>query len=231
MTSRPLVSVVVPSHNREFCVCDAVHSVLAQSYSAVECVVVDDGSTDDTVRIARETFSGDPRVRVLARAHAGVSAARNHGLEHVSGTYVTFLDSDDLMPAHRIEHQLARLADGTADVVMGRQELTLVGTASLPDWLQAHPDWWNGYYHLSILLEARHVHDVGGFDETLDIGEDIDLVVRVVAAGLRLVMLDETVVTRRYFGDNATYGLADDNRALMGAARRNLARRRSAVDT
>ena len=224
------VSVVVPAYNRAFCVCDAVGSVLDQSRTDVECIVVDDGSSDDTAHVVTSAFGNEARVRVLAQEHAGVSAARNRGLADASGRYVTFLDSDDLMVPRRVEHQLDRLAQGDADAVIGRQELQLAGAASFPDWLQRRPDWWNEYYHLSILLEARHVREVGGFDEMLETGEDVDLVVRLVAGGLRVAVLDETVVTRRYFGDNLTYRVEPGDRALLRAARRNVARRRSRVE-
>jgi glycosyltransferase involved in cell wall biosynthesis len=225
------VGVVVPTYERAFCVGDAVRSVLDQTHENVECIVVDDGSTDDTVELLHAMFGDDARVRLVEQAHAGVSAARNRGIDLVSGEYVTFLDSDDLMKPNRIEHQLACLADSAVDAVMGRHEIMLAGTSeAFPRWLEQRPDWWENYYHTSILLPVAHARAVGGYDENLRTGEDVDFAVRVRTAGLRIGMLDEVVVTRRYFGDNLTYDLPDDDQPLMDAARRSLARRRARVD-
>lgn len=228
MTGSPLVSVVVPAYDRERCVVDAVRSVLAQTHRAIECLVVDDGSTDGTVSALTAAFGDEPRVRLFARDHGGVSAARNHGIGHATGAYLTFLDSDDLMVEHRIERQLDHLRDSDDDAVMCRQEQVLEGGAARPEWLERHPDWWDGYYHTSILVQTERVRAIGGFDERLDIGEDIDLVVRLVGAGVRVGVLDEALVVRRFFGDNLSYGSVDDHRAVLGAVRRHHARLRAA---
>ncbi len=225
------VSVIVPTYNRAYCVGDAVQSVLDQTHPTVECVVVDDGSTDGTATSLRARHVDEPRVVVVEQPHAGVSAARNHGLRLVTGQFVTFLDSDDVMTPDRIDRQLECLTDGTFDAVIGCHTVTLAGdNTALPEWLQRRPDWWHDYYHMSMLLPTERARGVNGFDESLRTGEDIDFAVRVVASGVRLFTLDAVIVTRRYFGDNLTYTLPDDDRPLMDAARRNLARRRARVD-
>lgn len=228
-----LVSVVVPVWNRAHCVVDAVTSVLDQTHPEVECLVVDDGSTDGTPDAVRARFDGDPRVRLLVQPHGGVSRARNLGVDHARGRYLTFLDSDDLMVPRRIEWQLARLrSHDDAEAVIGRQEQVLAGPASRPDWLERHPEWWGEHYHTSILLETERVRAVGGFDEGLSLGEDLDLMVRLAGAGVRIVPLDRVVVTRRYFGDNLTYGMGDDDhRAMLRAVRQHLGRRRQTAAT
>lgn len=224
-----LVSVVIPTYNRVYCVADAVRSVLDQSQPAVECLVVDDGSSDGTVGVLRTTFSDEPRVRILEQDHLGVSSARNLGLEHAVGRYVTFLDSDDLMVPRRIEMQLRHVLETEdADAVIGRQEQMLVGVSSRPERLEQHPEWWDEAYHMSILVETQRVRAVGGFDVALSFGEDLDLMVRLAGAGVRIVALDEVVVIRRYFGDNVTYGMGeDDHRGMLRAVRQHVARRRA----
>ena len=77
----PLVSVVVPSYNRAYCVADTVRSVLAQTYADFEVLVVDDGSTDGTRQVIEENFASEPRVRYVGQTNQGVSAARNHGMQ------------------------------------------------------------------------------------------------------------------------------------------------------
>ena len=228
MTSAELVSIVVPVWNREHCIVEAVHSVLAQSHARVECVVVDDGSTDATVDRVRDAFGDDSRVRLLVAPHAGVSAARNRGVAEASGRFVTFLDSDDLMTPTRIERQLATLEDPRTDAVIGRQE-QVEPHVGRPDWVEAHPEWWDGYYHTSVLVDIAHVRAVGGYDERLSIGEDLDLIARLAGAGVRILPLEEVVVTRRYFGDNLSYSIGEEGAfdALLRAVRAHVARRRA----
>lgn len=101
-----LVSVIIPTYNRSSDCKTAVESVLSQTYGDVEVLVVDDGSIDDT----GEVISGlDERVRYIRQANAGVSAARNTGLDAASGEYIAFLDSDDAWLPWKLEAQLSVL--------------------------------------------------------------------------------------------------------------------------
>jgi len=96
VTGAPAITAVIPTYNRAALVVRAVESVLAQSRPPDEIIVVDDGSTDDTVDRLRQ-FS--ERVRCISQANAGGAAARNHGVEAATGGWIAFLDSDDLWPA------------------------------------------------------------------------------------------------------------------------------------
>ncbi len=89
-----LVSVIIPTFDRRQALREAVESVLGQTYREVEVIVVDDGSTDGTGEFVATAFS-DPRVRYRYQSHAGVSSARNTGLDLARGAYIAFLDSDD----------------------------------------------------------------------------------------------------------------------------------------
>lgn len=94
-----LFSIIVPIYNRESCIRQAIGSVMAQEYPMWELLLVDDGSTDQTEDICRRYAAEDPRIRYLQKENGGVSSARNLGLAKVSGEYLLFLDSDDvLMP-------------------------------------------------------------------------------------------------------------------------------------
>ncbi|HEY6180215.1 MAG TPA: glycosyltransferase family 2 protein [Kofleriaceae bacterium] len=101
-----LVSVVIPSYNRAYCVAATIDSVLAQTHSALEILLVDDGSTDDTRALIEQRYGDEPRVRYIHQANAGVSAARNHGLRLARGTFIALLDSDDIWLPWKIEAQL-----------------------------------------------------------------------------------------------------------------------------
>ena len=103
----PKVSVVIPTYNRAGTVPRAIESVLAQTFTDLEVVVVDDGSSDDTGKVLAEMF-GD-RIRYLAQVNQGASIARNRGIEEARGEWIAFLDSDDLWEKDKLEWQLKAL--------------------------------------------------------------------------------------------------------------------------
>jgi len=105
-TRNDLVSVVVPTYNRAYCIWKAIDSVRRQTHGNWEVVVVDDGSTDDTESVIRSRYGTDPRIRYIYQPNRGVSAARNTGICAATGDYVAFLDSDDMWTASKLEIQL-----------------------------------------------------------------------------------------------------------------------------
>ncbi|MET0535983.1 MAG: glycosyltransferase family A protein [Steroidobacter sp.] len=110
--SAPLVSVIIPTYNRAALLCEAVNSVLKQTYQNIEIIVIDDGSTDDTT--AAMAQYGE-RVRYTRRPNAGVNPARNLGLKQARGEFVALLDSDDLWAPYKLELQV-RLMRNFTDV-------------------------------------------------------------------------------------------------------------------
>jgi glycosyltransferase involved in cell wall biosynthesis len=209
---------------------DAVQSVLDQTYRRAECIVVDDGSSDESFEIVTKACGGEPQVLVFRQAHRGVSAARNRGLQEARGDFVTFLDSDDLMPLDRIQRQLELLSDLDTDAVLGTGLTLEASEAPLPAWLRAEPSWQTGYCWISILTATRHLRAIGGFDPALHLTEDADLLVRLRMAGVRVTAVDDTFVHRRFLGDNLTYELLPCRLPFGDAIRRELARRRAELD-
>lgn len=104
-----LVSVVIPTYNRAESFVRAVDSVLAQTHQALDVIVVDDGSTDNTAERFAKRYGADPRVRYLRQTNRGVAAARNLGLAAVRGAYVALLDSDDVWKPWKLELQICCL--------------------------------------------------------------------------------------------------------------------------
>lgn len=111
-----MVSVIVPIFNSAPYLDECVRSILAQTHRDVEAILVDDGSTDDSLAICRRFASEDPRVKVIARANGGVSAARNSGLAAASGEWVAFVDGDDALHPRFVERMMAIAESGNADI-------------------------------------------------------------------------------------------------------------------
>lgn len=107
----PLVSVIIPIYNTAVYLPQCLDSLLGQSFTEFELILVDDGSTDGSGAMADRYAAADARVRVIHQANQGVSAARNRGLDAATGTYVTFVDADDWVEAGYFE-QLAAAASG-----------------------------------------------------------------------------------------------------------------------
>jgi GT2 family glycosyltransferase len=193
MTDKPLVSVIIPCYKQAEYLAAAVDSALAQTYSSVEIIVVDDGSPDHTEKVA--LAYGD-KIIYLPRPNGGVSAARNSGVARAGGRYLKFLDADDHLHPAQIAWQM--------DALVGREDhvsLTAVrlyrdgrpedyidhvpkAKALLPDLFQ-DIDW--GGTH-GWLFPTSLVRKLGGFNERLRHAEDWEFFTRVGLDGATLVV-------------------------------------------
>ena len=117
--TEPAVSVVIPAYNAEKTLQRTLDCVLGQTWDALQVILVDDGSRDSTVRIARENAEKDGRLTVAAIGSLGVSSARNAGLEMCRGKYVRFVDADDTLPADSTERMVRRAERDGAELVIG----------------------------------------------------------------------------------------------------------------
>lgn len=109
MGSPALVSVVIPAYNAAATLSETVESLLAQTHTAWEAIIVDDGSRDETPAIAAEYARRDPRIRLVRQDNAGVGAARNRGIAEARGAFIAPLDADDIWLPQKLEKQLALL--------------------------------------------------------------------------------------------------------------------------
>lgn len=117
--SGPIVSVIIPIYNVEAYLKDCLDSVVNQEFTDFEAIVVDDGSPDASAEIAREYAERDLRVRLVSRPNGGLGAARNTGIRHASGEYLTFLDSDDELPRGALRMLVESAQDSGSDMVVG----------------------------------------------------------------------------------------------------------------
>lgn len=121
----PLVSIIIPTFNRAHLIGETLDSILAQTWTNWECVVVDDGSKDNTRSVVKEYMQNDNRIRYLQRPDThqpGGNGARNVGLQSAKGRFVQFFDSDDLMDSNTLKLKVGILQDTGADMVVARTE-------------------------------------------------------------------------------------------------------------
>jgi GT2 family glycosyltransferase len=188
----PLISVVIPTRNRVDHLREAVRSITRQSYKHWECVVVDDASSDGTAEWLRGVPDRRIRSRVLER-HSERSATRNAGLAISKGSYVLFLDDDDLLAKGAL-HWLVRAAlrHGSAATVGSSRRFTENGMARRQFvhprvhwtgevWREAVFGW--GTVPGAILFAREALERAGGWDESIRWAEDHDLLLRVSALG------------------------------------------------
>lgn len=195
-----LVSVVMPVCNMQETIEVALDSIEAQTYSDVEIVVVDDGSTDETVgRVHSFATRSNRDVRIIGMPHSGIPAiARNLGLAQVRGLYVQFLDADDEIHPDKVMTQLALLADNDllgkgaaySDYVFfrqdenGRRHEERRGPPDGEYWPMRPVAQFEAYTVIHrFLLPLAPVVRVGCFDGTLTHGEDLDLWLKLLSVG------------------------------------------------
>ncbi len=202
----PLVSVILPTHNRLVFLREAIASVLQQDYANLELIIIDDGSTDGT-QTAMFSFH-HPRVHYHALRNRGPAGARNAGLRLARGSLVAFLDSDDLWEEHKIslqvrqfqqQPQLGMLATNFKYVDSGKHA---VSDPAKPYGYQIK-DFIGDILDIefpmatSTMMVRRAVFDkVGMFDETLRISEDLDLWIRI-GLTFPVAYLDQVLVSIR----------------------------------
>ncbi len=205
-TNQPLVSVVLPTYNRAYILSKAIESVLAQTYTNWELIIVDDGSTDTT----REIIAGfsNPRIRYIKHeANKGLAAARNTGIRNARGKYIANLDSDDVWMPKKLEKEMRRFTPGI-DVVYSGYDRTLPNGRTLH--LPHHPkegNLKNDFLESNIIgmvmstVRKEIFFKYGMFDESVQALQDWELWLRV-APHCQFVFVPEVLVTGSILQDS-----------------------------
>src|SRR6266705_3347114 len=118
----PQISVVVPFHNNEDLLGECLGSIAAQTVTSLEVIMVDDGSTDGSAKVAQRQADADPRFTLVSVANGGPGYARNRGIEKAKGEFLAFVDADDMLPSHACEIMLHTLQASGSDFVSGGVE-------------------------------------------------------------------------------------------------------------
>lgn len=137
MEKRPAVSVIIPVYNTEAYLAECLDSVANQTLRDIEIICVDDGSTDDSLRILASCAKSDERIRIFSKCNGGISSARNLGLDYARGEYVFFLDSDDMLSVQALQ-ELTQIAERRRTDILYSDSAPFFETAELED---RYHDW------------------------------------------------------------------------------------------
>ncbi|WP_295799415.1 glycosyltransferase [Mucilaginibacter sp.] len=224
--TEPLVSVIMPAFNAGQFIAEAVDSVIKQTFTGWELIIVNDGSTDDTQAIAERYVAGDARIRLVKQQNKKLSAARNTGIANAKGEWVAFLDADDFWVAGKLEKQLVAagkypaagvvFSDGFTyynnDVKTAQPYGTIAGYFAPADIYKLE---YQGNYIpvLSVLVKKKELDTVGLQDEKLRACEDWDYWLRLALQGVGFYGMEEKLFYYRRHAAN----MSNDN-SLMSLA-------------
>ena len=185
----PKVSVIIPTYQHAHFVAEAIESVLAQTYPDYEIIVVDDGSTDDTVEVLSRFGE---RITVIHQPNRGVSAARNTGIRASKGEHIAFLDADDVWMPDKLEKQIPLLERDEAVGLVGSDMMIFDEHGTRSGIFERTPPQSGMVYATlfasigrsfilmpTVVVRRRCFDEVGFFDETLTISEDADMWLRI----------------------------------------------------
>ncbi len=195
------ISVIIPTYNRADLVVQAVESVLAQSLAPQEIIVVDDGSTDDTLA---KLAAFQNEIKVIRQKQRGVSAARNFGIQNAKEEWLAFLDSDDLWKSKKLERQGEELGKNSAAVCYTDEEWRKNG--QWKNQKKIHKKYGGQIYQYclplciispsSVLLHKNVIDKIGLFDESLPACEDYDYWLRMSRCFTVLYIPERLIVKR-----------------------------------
>lgn len=206
MFEGPRVSVLLPVWNGETFLAAALESILRQTLSSFELIVIDDGSTDASAAIAENFARSDDRVRLLRRAHEGLSASLNAGMAAVRGEYVARMDADDISVPHRLQKQVEYLDAHPACAAVGAwievidEAGRLVGRKTFvkthEEILAALLQGISAIAHPTVVMRRDVFRAAGGYDASRYPSDDLDLWFRLAERG-ELANLGEVLLRHR----------------------------------
>jgi glycosyltransferase involved in cell wall biosynthesis len=206
------VSVIIPAYNCAEYLPEAIDSVLAQTNSNFEIIVVDDGSTDQTPEVLYH-YKG--QITSIRQPNQGVAVARNHGIQQAKGEWIAFLDADDIFLPDKLAAQLAladadpelgiihsgwQRVDSQGQVLMTVEPWHQIPELSLESWLR-----WKPVLPSAMLFKRQWLEQIGGFDRRFPPAEDTELVLRLALLGCQAKWLPQVTVKYRQHDASAMH--------------------------
>ena len=222
--SDTVVSVIMPVYNAARFVAETVETVLGQTFPDFEFVIINDGSTDDSLSILQGYAKRDARIKLISRPNTGYVVALNEGLEVAKGRFVARIDADDLSDPRRLELQVERMRREPDLVALGSCASAIdedglpLGDYSNPltheEIEAAHLRGESSIHHPAVMMRPEAVRKVGGYRKQFMPCEDFDLWLRLGEVG-RLANLPERLLTKRLFAGSAVATTLDKQERLV----------------
>ena len=204
------VSVIIPVYKSEKFIAETLRSVLCQTYADLEVLIIADGSTDATESIVRG-FS-DPRIKYIRRKNGGTAAARNTGIKAATGSYIAFLDHDDIWMPDKVEKQIKFLSDTGAKVVFCNGNIIPTGKpmrkenifqTGVLDMSEMTLNGGNFITPSSLLVHKEVIEKTGPMEENVPGIDDLDFSISI-ARSYKIGFINECLYHRREHKDNLT---------------------------
>lgn len=212
MQKQPTISVIIPNYNNAQFLTECVDSVFVQTYQPLECIVVDDGSTDNSLEVLNELSQKYPKLRIFEQINSGPSVARNLGMKHAKGEYIAVLDADDYWSPCKLENQV-KLVESEKDVISSHcnfsrstGEFFPLNKYSLPPYTPFDLLERNSIIGScsSILFAKSILKTVGEYNSTLRVSEDQEFHFRMALAGCYFKHVNSCDVHIRWHSNNTT---------------------------
>ncbi|RUR80824.1 glycosyltransferase [Chlorogloeopsis fritschii PCC 9212] len=232
----PLISIILPVYNGEKTLLESINSVLSQSLTDFELIIINDGSQDSTLKIIKNIK--DPRLRFFSYPNAGQAVSRNRGLSHAVGEYIAFIDADDIWTYDKLEAQLkqlqahkqAKLAYSWTNYIDEQSKFLFTGmhlsnSGDVYDKLLVNNFLENGS---NPLVCRQAIAEVGGFDPSVTPAEDWDLWLRI-AARYQFVVVPSPQILYRVSATSESANILRMEAACLQVINRNFAEANESV--
>ena len=206
-----MISVVMPVYNSEQFLAPAIQSILDQTYTTFEFIIVDDGSTDSTAEIIQKFAESDERIKIINGNHEGVGKAMNLGIDHAIYPWVAVMHADDIAMPQRLERQIAAAQSDPEVVIWGTGGYHINADNDVLSYFQVGPQSKKECrqlradarmvqaIHPTVMLNREVLIKAGGYDSTLHVAEDVELFDRMLCYG-DLVTIPENLMRYRIHG-------------------------------
>lgn len=220
----PAISVVMPVYNTERYLPYALQSVLAQTFTDFEFIILDDGSSDSSIHIVQEFAENDERIRFFPLEHRGYVSLLRRGLNHCRGEFVARMDSDDISMPDRFEKQIAFMRAHPDVVALGTRVILIDPFGSeverpehKTDHCEIEQELLNGVgwamVHPSVMMRRDALMKIGGYRQDLAVSEDLDLFLRLAEVG-RLTNMTDILLQYRQHLQSVNYTKYEQQKAV-----------------
>lgn len=222
---KELISVIVPVYNGDRFISKTIDSVITQSYKNIEIIVVDDGSTDKSVDIVKSYKN----IQYIYQDNKGPSSARNTGISSSKGTYIAFLDCDDVWYNEKLSMQEEFLRNNPKiGFVFAHRKMIIEEGIPKPPWYREHLfEKPSPILTASALLARRSAFEaVGGYNTDFRFGENAEWLSRAKHIGIKMEILKEVLLDQRLHDENQTYHLDEMRSNILKVLKNSIDRKK-----